>query len=61
MAEYAKPELWGIRLHLHIVHIIPGIVCVINAIITPIRLKYEFWKVTFLICIVYSIFLYIVF
>jgi hypothetical protein len=39
MNEYAKPELWGKRFHLRIVHSIPGFVCLVNALISPIRLK----------------------
>ena len=61
MEEYKKEDLWGKRFHLKIVHSIPGFVCLVNLIISPIRLKIEFWKITFFICIVYSIFLYIVF
>ena len=61
MNEYAKPELWGKRFHLRIVHSIPGFVCLVNALISPIRLKQEFWKTIFIFCFIYSTFLYIVF
>jgi len=61
MEEYKRIDLWGKRFHLRIVHSIPGFVCYFNAIISPIRLKLEFWKFTFIVCILYSLFLYIVY
>ena len=49
---------WGRALHLCIVHTIPGTVCLINAYISNLRLKFTFWKLISGICIVYAIFLY---
>ena len=43
MEEYKKEDLWGKRFHLKIVHSIQGFVCLVNLIISPIRLKIEFW------------------
>ena len=49
---------WGLATHLKIVHSIPALCCFTNAFISNIRLKFSFWKMISLICLVYGMFLY---
>ena len=51
-------KILGKRYHLILVHSIPGITCLINAYVSNMRLKFEFWKLISLIVSVYCTFLY---
>jgi hypothetical protein len=48
----------GRAVHLKIVHSIPAICCFVNAYMSNLRLKFDFWKMISMICLVYAIFLF---
>jgi len=52
-------KIRGRRIHLILVHSIPGITCMVNAYISNIRLKFGFWKLISMICSLYCTFLYV--
>lgn len=58
MAEYSAADQWGKRLHERTVHSLPGTVCLINLLVSRIRLKQGFWKVIVVVVIIYSLFLH---
>jgi hypothetical protein len=50
---------FGKRYHLILVHSLPGITCLINAYISNIKLKLNFWKLISLLVTLYTTFLYL--
>ena len=58
MAEYSRPEQWGKRLHERTVHSVPGTVCLLNLLVSNIRLKHGFWKAIVVVVVIYSLFLH---
>ena len=54
MEEYKNNP--GHRLHLKLVHTIPGAVCLINAGITNVMLKHELYKFISIVAIIYFTF-----
>lgn len=56
MEEYKDPSKWGHRLHLKVVHSLPGVCCLLNFYASPIILKKEFWKIVAIFCFLYGTF-----